>query len=350
PSAALMALRDVPDIHLRATHFGPTVFGLSRRQQAANVFRGLTGMTDLVGLAWYIRRHRIQIIHGTEKPRDAFYGALLAMATGAHTVTHLHVKCEDWLSPLTQWALRRGDGIIGVSRFVAGSAVAMGYPANRVHYVLNGLDASRWDADTDGGPIRREFGIAPEAPLLGVISRLFHWKGHTELLRALAIVREEVPGVRLLIVGEDDVRGAPERGSYTAELKALTSELGLDDTVIFTGFRADVASILAACDIYTMPTFEEPCAVVFLEAMAMKKPVVALESGGTPELIEQGKAGLLSAPGDIPQLAANIVRLIRDADLRQRLSEYGRRRVEEDFTPQRMADECEAIYRHIVGT
>ena len=89
-----------------------------------------------------------------------------------------------------------------------------------------------------------------------------------------------------------------------ARLKTLTRELGLQEHVIFTGFRSDIVQILAAIDVFTMPTFEEPCAVAFLEAMAMRKPVVALRSGGTPQLVEHGVAGLLSPPEDIDALAA----------------------------------------------
>jgi glycosyltransferase involved in cell wall biosynthesis len=349
PSAAWRALSKLSDVHLRPTNFGPTVFALSRREKLLNAARGLPGMTDLARLAAYARRHRIQLIHGTEKPRDAFYGALLAQAVGARAITHMHVKAEGWISPLSRWAMRRDDGIIGVSQFVADSVIAMGYSPNRVYHVLNGLDASRWNWRTDGSDIRREYGISAEAPLVAVISRLFHWKGHIDLVRALAIVRQSMPQARLLIVGEDDARGAPDRGSFTAELKALIRELGQDEAVIFAGFRSDIQCILAACDIYAMPSFEEPAAVVFLEAMAMKKPIVALESGGVPELVQHGKAGLLSAPKDIDQLAANLLWLVRDPELRRRMGEFGRMDVETRLTPRQMANDCEAIYRKILG-
>ena len=215
--------------------------------------------------------------------------------------------------------MRKADGIIGVSAFVQQSAIAFGYPAEKVFYVLNSIDASRWDPTTDGTAVRAEFGIAQDMPLLAVISRLFHWKGHTELLKALAIVKQTNPHFRLLLVGADDARGAPGRGSYTAELRQLSHDLGLDEQVIFTGFRKDVQQLLAATDIYTMPSFEEPCAVAYLEAMAMSKPVIALDSGGTPQLIDQGKDGLLSAPHDIDGLAKNILMVLDDPSLWARM-------------------------------
>ncbi|HEV8190392.1 MAG TPA: glycosyltransferase family 4 protein [Ktedonobacterales bacterium] len=349
PSASLQALRQIPDLHLRPTNFGPTLTDLPRAQRVKGaLLQGPLGVADLTRLAWYMRQHGIQIIHGTEKPRDAFYGLLLARMTGAKHIVHLHVKCEGWISPMVQWSMRHGDAIIGVSDFVKQSAIAFGYPEQKVHYVLNGIDASRWDWTTSGAAVRQEFDIAPDMPLLSVISRLFHWKGHTELLKALAIVKEANPRFRLLIVGEDDSRGAPRRGSYTAELKQLTQVLALSEQVIFTGFRRDVQQLLAATDIYTMPSFEEPCAVAYLEAMAMRKPIVALDSGGTPQLVDQGKAGLLSAPQDISQLAQNVLALLDDPELRARMGVYARERVEEYFTPQRMANDVERVYRKLL--
>jgi glycosyltransferase involved in cell wall biosynthesis len=97
-----------------------------------------------------------------------------------------------------------------------------------------------------------------------------------------------------------------------------------------------------------MPTFEEPCAVAFLEAMAMGKPIVALDSGGTPEIVERERCGLLSEPDDIEALAENLGRLIRDPNLRFRMGAAGRKRVETVLTPRRMAEESLKVYRQIL--
>jgi glycosyltransferase involved in cell wall biosynthesis len=88
---------------------------------------------------------------------------------------------------------------------------------------------------------------------------------------------------------------------------------------------------------------------VFAEAMAMKRPVVALTNGGTPEVVEHGKCGLLSPPGDIDALAANLLRLLDDPALRSQFGEYGRSRVEQHFTPTRMASDFAEIYAHMLA-
>jgi glycosyltransferase involved in cell wall biosynthesis len=244
--------------------------------------------------------------------------------------------------------MKHDDGLIGVSDFVARSAVKKGYAADKAYYVLNSLDTSRWDPDTDGAAIRKEFGIAPDTVLFAIISRLFPWKGHADLLKALVKVRSSFENCRLLIVGEDDPRATPGGGSYKSELEVMTKELGLEGHVIFSGFRSDIAQILAGSDVFAMPTFEEPCAVAFLEAMAMRKPVVALDSGGTPQLVEHGESGLLSPPQDIDQLAANLLTMARDRSLRERMGSAGLSRVKRLFYPARMSNDVEVVYRRVL--
>jgi glycosyltransferase involved in cell wall biosynthesis len=224
--------------------------------------------------------------------------------------------------------------------------LANGKAPAAVHTILNGIDPSRWDPNIDGASVRRALGIPSDAFVLVSVSRLFSWKGQRELLRAFALVEAQIPNVRLLVVGAD--AGEVQDGSFTEELKALASSLGVAEKVVFTGARVDIPQILAACDLFTMPSFEEPFGLVFLEAMAMRKPVVALNNGGTPEVIEHGQSGLLSAPWDIPGLAANILTLLRDRELRTRMGEYGRSQVQRYFSAQRMARDAGHAYERIL--
>jgi glycosyltransferase involved in cell wall biosynthesis len=150
--------------------------------------------------------------------------------------------------------------------------------------------------------------------------------------------------VRLAVVGSD----YPPDSGATPLLEAQARELGIRENVVFTGQRSDIASLLAACEVFSLPSYEEPFGLVFAEAMAMKRPVVALTNGGTPEVVEHGKCGLLSSPGDIDALAANLLRLLADSALRTQFGEYGRSRVEQHFTPQRMASDFAKIYTRIL--
>lgn len=351
PSASLAALREIPNVHLRPTHFGTSINFRSREQIVRDTMTGtLPAVSSLAGLVAYTRKHKIDLIHCTEKPRDAFYGLVLARLTGASCIVHLHVGVDlSWMNPLTQVAMRFADGLIGVSAFVSKTAERAGYRLSKIHTLLNALEPSEWAYELDGSAVRREFGIAPDMPLLATVSRLCPWKGQHDLIKALALVKEQGADFRLMVVGEDDIRATPGRHSYTAELQQLTNELGLNEQVIFTGFRRDIPQIMVASDIYAMPSFEEPFGMVFLEAMAMQRPVVALVSGGVPEFVEHGKSGLLSVHQDTDTLAANILTLVRDQELRRRMGEHGRRRVEERFNAAVMTREVEQIYKLVLG-
>jgi glycosyltransferase involved in cell wall biosynthesis len=331
------------DVHVRPTRFGPSLEP-GWRAKAAAVAATIPAAASLAGLAAYIRKHRIDIVHATEKPRDAIYGTLLARAGGARSVVHLHVAVAEWMRSSVRRAMRHADALVGVSQFVADDAVATGYPPERVHAVLNGLELSNWlDFEVDRAAVRAEFAMAADAPLLVTASRLFPSKGQHLILGALPAVRARFPAVKLLIVGRDDTR-AGGGSSYTAELRQMMSQLGLDDNVVFTGWRPDLNRLMAACDAFVMPSFEEPFGMVYVEAMALRRPVVALDSGGAKEIIDHGGSGLLSPPGDVESIAANITRLLAEPELRLRMGEHGRRRVIERFSSVRMTEDMAALY------
>jgi glycosyltransferase involved in cell wall biosynthesis len=344
--ASLAKFLEIPDIRLRATTFAPGFHHRSRETIVREARAAVSFPFEWLGLARYVRRHRIRIIHGTDRPRDAVYAVSLGKLTGAKSIVHVHVAWSDGYSGPAKWGVRHADAVFGISRFVTGTVVATGTPRSRVHTILNCVDPSRWDADQDGAAVRREFAIPPDAPLLASVSRLFGQKGQRELLRALALVCEDVPGVRLLIVGAD--AGYVHGSSFTKELRELAQQLGIAARVVFTGERSDIPRIMAACDVFTLPSQEEPFGLVFLEAMAMKKPVVALDNGGTPEVVEQGRSGLLAPAGDVPALARNIVALLKDSGLRARMGAYGRSRVLDYFNAQRMARDAAEAYEAIL--
>ncbi len=350
-SASLPILQSIPDLRIRPTNLGAPLSQRGKAYIARNLVVGTAPwLAGLAGLAGYIKRNEIDIVHGLHKARDAVPTVTLARLTGAKSVLHMHSKYDRKLSgPMSVWALKHADAVIGVSRWVANSAVEGGCSPSRVHYALNGLDMTTWGVPTDGTGVREEFGIAQDAPLLVSVSRLYAFKGHDLLLQALAAVKQRAPGVRLLVVGGDDPSYTLRGLSYMAELKAQANNLGLSDHVVFTGERSDVKRIMAASDVYTMPSPEEGFGMVFVEAMAMGLPVVALNSTGTPEVVEHGKSGLLAEPGNAQQLADHITTLIADPAMRRGMGQYGRQAVEQRFTATRMADDVAAIYERVLG-
>ncbi|MEA2313847.1 MAG: hypothetical protein QOI03_539 [Solirubrobacteraceae bacterium] len=347
--SSLAALPQTPEVRLRALEFGP-VGGAPKPQLLARTARAAApAFRDTSSLIRFIARERIDIIHCEEGTRNAFYAYLLSRVTQARCVVHFHLGYGDWMSRPSRLAIHRAEAIIAVSSWTGRQIHEDGVPAQRIFPVLNGIELSSWDpAGVDGAAIRREFGLGAQDPLIVQVAQLVAWKRQHLVLEALPRVLERYPAARVMLVGTETARHAGGE-TYTEALKRQVAAAGLERQVIFTGQRRDVREILAAADVFTLPSVGEPFGLAFVEAMAMGKPVVSVRAGGTPEVVEDGKSGLLGAPDDAEQLAANLLALIDEPERRSRLGEYGRRRVLEHFTVQRMADEVESVYRFVAG-
>ncbi len=351
-TSVLEGLPQGEEIHWRAAEFGPAGAAPRGRLLGSTVRSLVPAIRDGVGLVRYIRRHQIDVIHCEKGPRNGFYATVLARLTRAKSVMHFHWKYGSYLSRFSRLAVRRADAIITVSSWTGRGIRDSGVPAERIFPVLNGIDVSKWDPATVGGSsIRREFGVEPGEPLIVMVAQLVAWKRQALLIEAFRRVTAEHPTARLLLVGvEIAPPTAPGSVTYTDELHRLVAESGLEEHVTFAGRRGDVREILAAADIFALPSVDDPCALAHIEAMAMGKPVVAVEAGGAPELVEHGVTGLVGPADDAEQLAANLVALIDDPDRRRELGRCGRRRAVDYLNATRMADEVEAVYRLVSGT
>jgi len=347
PTPTATALSQISDVEVVPVNLGPELH--QERSLPAKLSAGIRTVPAILGvlkLARYVRRHDIALIHTTDRPRDAFVCVLLARITGAKCVIHAHVAYGDWMSGMLKWSLKRADALVGVSRFVAESLVNSGHDGRRVYAVLNAIDIDRWVPGRGRPEARASLGVEDRTPVVITVCRLFPGKGPGELIRAMGVVAVDEPDARLVVVGEDMT---PD-GSYTRELAALARELGIDDRVHLTGRRDDVPELMAAADVFGMPSFEEPFGLVYLEAMAMELPVVALDNGGTPEVVEDGSDGFLTSPGETKDFAAHLLRLIRDPDLRRRMGAHGRQHVLERFLTPRMAQDVATVYRRILAS
>ena len=336
------ALKTTSEITLIGIDLGPELSRKSLATRVGTLLRTLAAVPSSLRLGLYIRRHQIAVIHTSDRPRDAFVAVLLGRLTRARSIVHVHVAYnEAWMGRLLRWSIRRADALIAVSDFVGRTLVAAGNQGERVHVVKNAIDPSRWIPESNRIATRDGLGIEPSSVVLLTVCRLFPEKGPGLLINAFALARREEPQMRLLVVGQEMTPG------YAQELADLASRLEVDDAVEFLGRREDVSSLMAASDIYAMPSFEEPFGLVFAEAMAMQLPVVALDSGGTPEVVEHGATGLLSQPNDTEALARNLLTLVRDPALRARMGVAGRSLVEEKFTIDRMARDVAHVYSHL---
>lgn len=245
------------------------------------------------------------------------------------------------------------DRLIAVSRATVAKIVAEGRTPAPVELIYNGVDLKRYDVTEACCTLPEEYGFPEGTPLVGVVARLEPEKGHATLIEAWPLVLQEVPEARLLIIGEGSQRETLET---QADGLSLLGEACNEDScvgtrkarpgakVLFTGLRDDVPAVTAALDVAVLPSYREAQGLALLEAMALRRPVVASRVGGVPEMIENERTGLLVPPRDPVALAAAIVRLLTDHPLADMLARAGHDFVLANFSVDHMVRAVGQIY------
>jgi glycosyltransferase involved in cell wall biosynthesis len=214
---------------------------------------------------------------------------------------------------------------------------ALGRSAEQVMVVHNGVDLATFSPSVSGAGVAEEFGFAPDAPIVGTIARLVERrKGLNYFIDMAAQIHIVRPDVRFLLVGEGELR---------PELEAQANALGLQDVLVFTGARRDVARLYAAFSVFAMPSLYEGCQYSLLEAMAMARPVVSTAAGVAPIVIRDGETGLMVPFEDAAALARGVLELVGDRERAARLGEAGRQVIVERFSLDAMVDELVGVYR-----
>jgi glycosyltransferase involved in cell wall biosynthesis len=246
-------------------------------------------------------------------------------------VLHLHEENEpDMVGRLRGLAVLGADASIAVS-----DAVAQSLPpraARRAVVIRNGVDPVAMSPGACDLVVRSEMTSNPEAPLVLVLSRLDPRKGVDHVIRAVAGLPEDLGDVSLAVAGAPCIDA--ENG---ARLESLGSEL-LGERVRFLGPRSDVSELLRAADTLILASTLEGLPLSVLEAQACGLPVVAYPTAGIPEVITHEETGLLATPGSVEDLSRQLVRVLRDAPLRQKLALRGRERVLRESTLSGQAD------------
>lgn len=294
-------------------------------------------------LARLMKRGRYDVAHGSlfQANLATRLAARLAGIPVNITSMHTYYSRFRWYHFLAdRWTARWADGITGVSDAVCRFSVEQEkLPAHKVRTLRNGLDLSRFQSTTDyqtrRDTMRKALGYARADVVICVTARLHEKKGHTYLFQAVERLRPRYPQVRVLVVGD---------GPHRATLEAECQERGLSEVVRFLGMRQDVADLLAASDMFVLPSLLEGLPTVLLEAMVMRCPVVATLVGGTAEIVEDGVHGLLVPPAQVEALASALERVMTDGRLRAALIEAGYQRVLTEFSFEHMMQETEALY------
>jgi glycosyltransferase involved in cell wall biosynthesis len=192
--------------------------------------------------------------------------------------------------------------------------------------------------------LRREYDLDDDIVVVGFVGRFSHGKGHEELLAAADTIRKQRSNVRFLVVGE----ASHGERHYEMKIHGLARSLGLENTVLFTGFRKDIPEVMASFDLLAFPSHAESFGVVLIEAMAMELPVVSTNCDGVLDIVINGETGLYVHPRNAPELAAALLRLIDSPETRYRMGKAGRARVVEKFDQQKQINALERIYREVL--
>jgi glycosyltransferase involved in cell wall biosynthesis len=237
--------------------------------------------------------------------------------------------------------LRRRDRVIGVGEAVRQALIANeGIPAQRVGVIYNGIDLKRFTLGSDErDELRQTLGLDPGTLTVIQVARLDYLKDHLTAVRTMGRVVRQVPDVRLLLVGD-----GPERPA----IQALVEELGLTEQVRFLGLRKDVERLLRAADLFLLTSISEGIPLTVIEAMALGLPVVSTRVGGVPEVVEDGRTGLLTTAADDTALSAAVLKLAADPELRTRLGQCGRERACSMFSEVQMAGRYRDLYEEML--
>ncbi|MEK6764604.1 MAG: glycosyltransferase family 4 protein [Planctomycetota bacterium] len=289
-----------------------------------------------------IKKKQINLIHSNQ-PRSNLFGAIAAKIKNIPIVWH--ERClergrfdSDNIFSFLPDRIICNSGAVK-NRFTKGAKTD-----TKIRTIINGVDLREFNPELNGSIIRKEFNIDEDEPIIGTIGRIDPEKGYECFLESARIILQDFKNVRFLVVG-----GAFNNPSLEGSLYEMSVEKGIDKNTIFTGFRRDIPQLLASMDVVVLPSGIDACSRVLFEAMAMRKPLVATNAGGTPEIVQDGITGLLVKPGDSSGMAKCIKKLLDDKYLAEQYGNAGRKRVETMFTIERNIRETENVYLELLN-
>jgi glycosyltransferase involved in cell wall biosynthesis len=258
-----------------------------------------------------------------------------------HIMPSLDVKTKTQLHQRLEWFVLKYccNQVISVSEEARLYHIDIsGATPDRVSTIYNGIDFSGFlhlERDLERIDVRTELGIPSSANLLTTVAVLRPQKGLQYMIQAFPAILTSNPDTYYLIVGD---------GSHRNSLIEEAKTANVSPKVIFAGMRKDVARLLAASDIFVLPTLTEALPTVLAEAMAAKLPIVASRVGGIPEMVNDGQNGCLVEPKDIAGLSAACIQLLNDPEKRASMGAEGWKIVNQMFNIERQVDKLEALY------
>ena len=310
--------------------------------------RAVAGVASSISrLGETARNEKASIIH-SNSIRTHIYGIITAKAVGAKAVWHeRNLVTKERIDPDRVLSFLP-DAIICNSHAIAKRFASNGRLPGKLSVIHNGVDLDIFNPDIKGDSFRKRFGIGADDVVVGIASRFNPEKGHEYFLNAAGIIAKKngVKKNNLFLITGAIFTADQEREKHIRE---IADKIGIKDRTVFAGVCRDMPEAYGAMDIVVLASNAEPCGRVVSEAMAMGKPVIGTDTGGTPEMIEDGVTGILVPPGDSVTLASAMETLIADKERRISMGRAGRKRAQDLFDIKDSAAKTEYIYRRLLG-
>ncbi len=337
PLADALAARGVPVPFLPLRRIHRTANPLTAAASAWHLVRGAAALRRLV------RRDGFRLVHANSN--TAFlYAAFTPLPPDVRRVWH----SRD-LVPLGRpgsWLCRRADRVVANSDAVRQQLLAHTSDPRHIITIHNGIDVARFTPQGERQRRRAELGVDNDAPLIGMVGQFVPWKRQDLFLDMAELLAAQLPTARFVLVGADLFSDHP---AYARELSRRADSASLAGRVRILEPRPDIRPLYEALDILVHPAAREPFGRVVAEAMAMGKPVVAINAAGPAEIIRDGVDGLLVPADSAPALAASVLRLVGNVALRQALGTAARQRICDAFSLDRLAGTVMALYADLLS-
>jgi len=273
-----------------------------------------------------------------------FYVAWLSRLMGKRVIWHVRdlIRSTSFNRLSVTLISKSVCNIIAISRAVGEALIRIGAPTSKITVVHNGIDLERFDIQRFTEPIhiKLELGFSKENFIVLAVGRIIPRKGYDTIIKAVGLLSNKYPNIRLVIIGEPYDYGSLQ---YKEELIKLVNKLGIQKNVLFAGWKNNVEYFMAMADVFVSASWAEPFGRTIVEAMGMGLPVIATNKGGEPEIVVNGTTGILVSPKNERKLASALELLARDSELRRQMGKAGRQRVISYFSLARVAFDIKKI-------
>lgn len=318
--------------------------GLSLIAKALNFATGV--VLEPVRLAALLRRQRIALVHLNNSIVRNHSWMIAARLAGIPCITHER-GINPQFKPRDRRLAQSLRAIVCISSAVRDNFVRLGLGRLPLTTIHNGLDPDEMRVTRSADEVRRELGVGPSARIVGIVGNVKPWKGQEVVIRAIAELREEFPDLVCLLIGDT----SPDDAVYRVKIQNVIEEHGLVGRVLVTGYRTDVANYVNALETQIHASVApEPFGRVLLEAMSLRKPLIASSGGAVPEIVVDGATGFLFEPGDHHALAGRLRTLLSNPSLAAEFGRRGRERLEAEFSITHNVRETQRLYDRILTT